>query len=144
VSEIVIDATGSGGDFPRGYELFVSSDGVNWGEPIARGGGRSKLAVQFPAVSARYLRVVNQGSAGNWWSIHELTVGAPGTGAAAPAGSTSGLQQKTATLSDGTKLLAIYNAGTKLATFDRQLGTSTWTYKLPATAVAIFTERATG
>lgn len=143
VSEFLIDATGSGGDFPRGYELFASTDGVTWGQPIARGGGRAKLAVQFPAVSARYLRIVNQGSAGSWWSIHELSVSAPGAGAASGSGSGgSGLQQKTATLSDGTKLLAIYNAGKKLATFDRQLGSSTWTYKLPASAVAIFTERA--
>lgn len=43
-------------------------------------------------------------------------------------GTTSGLQQKRATLSDGAKLLAICNADTKLATFDRRLGTST--YKL--------------
>jgi hypothetical protein len=86
--------------------------------------------------------VVNQGDAGNWWSIHELNVLGP-AGLFVPARSHGGLQRRTAVLPDGTQLLVVYNSGRGVATFDVPWGDSTYTYRLPAGAAAIFTTRST-
>jgi hypothetical protein len=71
-----IDATTSSGDYPRGFQVFVSNDGINWGAAIATGTGTAPLVtVSFPQQSARYFRVVlNKSSSTNWWSIGELNV----------------------------------------------------------------------
>jgi hypothetical protein len=74
-NEIVMDSASSTNDYARGYQVFVSSDGVNFGSAIASGTGAAALiTVQFPPQSARYLKIVQTGSASNWWSIAELNV----------------------------------------------------------------------
>ncbi len=75
-TNIVLDATASPGDYPRGYQVNVSSDGVAWGSPIASGAGSSAVtSISFAAVTARYVRVTQTGSvSGTWWSIHEFNV----------------------------------------------------------------------
>jgi hypothetical protein len=74
-SQLTLDAGTSTGDFPRGYQVFVSNDGTNWGSAIASGAGTTQLlTISFTARSARFVRVVQTGSAGNWWSIHEFNV----------------------------------------------------------------------
>jgi hypothetical protein len=74
-NEIIMDSASSTNDYARGYQVFVSSDGVNFGSAIASGTGAAALVtVQFPAQSARYLKIVQTGSASNWWSIAELNV----------------------------------------------------------------------
>jgi len=154
-SEISLDTSGSPGDFARGYEVYVSDDGESWGEPIARGGGRTQLRVLLPAVEARYIKIVNTGSSGSWWSIHELNVytsGAPesAAGSSTPSGDslmavTTGerpdddLQRKTARLPDGTHLEVVYNAGRKATEFEVSWAGTTYTYRLPAGATATFT-----
>jgi hypothetical protein len=73
--QITLDAAASTGDFPRGYQVFVSSDGVNFGSPIALGSGSSQLVtVRFAQQTARFVRIVQTGTAANWWSIHEFNV----------------------------------------------------------------------
>jgi sialate O-acetylesterase len=73
VWQIVLDATGSPGDFPRGYQVNLSNDGVNWGTPVASGMGASAVTtINFPAQSTRYIRVTQTGSDSGWWSIHEF------------------------------------------------------------------------
>ncbi|MEK8129428.1 discoidin domain-containing protein [Paenibacillus filicis] len=65
----------NGNDYARGYDVYVSNDGTNWGAPIASGAGTSaQITVDFTEQTARYIRVVQTGSATNWWSIHELHV----------------------------------------------------------------------
>ncbi|WP_073836093.1 discoidin domain-containing protein [Micromonospora sp. CB01531] len=140
-NQVVLDTTGSSGDSPRGYELFVSNDGTNWGQPIATGPGSPVNKILIPQVTGRYIRVVNQGDAGNWWSIHELNVLGPTGSASVAAGSDSGVQRKTAVLPDGTQLLVVYNARRSVATFDVPWGDTTYAYRLPASAAAIFTTR---
>jgi hypothetical protein len=83
-ARITLDAATSTGDYPRGYQVFLSGDGVNFGSAIATGNGSSQLvSISFPSQTARYIKIVQTGSAGNWWSIHELNVygtsGAPPT-----------------------------------------------------------------
>jgi glucosylceramidase len=75
VSAITFDSGASEGDFSRGYEIYASEDGAEWGAPIAIGAADTALfTVRFSRRRARYLRVVQTGSAGSWWSIHELDV----------------------------------------------------------------------
>jgi len=68
--QITMDSGGYAGDYARGYQVYLSSDGVNWGSPVATGTGTGALVtVGFPARSARYVRVVQTGAASSWWSI---------------------------------------------------------------------------
>lgn len=74
-SKIVMDSTGSNDDYARGYEVYVSQDGVNYGSSIASGTGSGPvLTVQFTGTSARYIKIVQTGSASNWWSVREFKV----------------------------------------------------------------------
>ena len=72
---IVLDAGASSGDYPQGYQVNVSNDGVNWGSPVAMGTGSAAVTtINFPAQTARYIRVTQTGSSSGWWSIHEFYV----------------------------------------------------------------------
>jgi hypothetical protein len=72
-NEITMDSASSTNDYARGYQVFVSSDGTNFGSAIASGTGAAALiTVQFPTQSARYLKIVQTGATSNWWSIAEL------------------------------------------------------------------------
>lgn len=73
--QIALDAGSSSNDYPRRYEVFVSADGVNFGTAVAKGTGSSPLVtIKFPVQTARYLKVVQTGTASFWWSVHELQV----------------------------------------------------------------------
>jgi fibronectin type 3 domain-containing protein len=89
-NEIVLDATASSGDYPRGYQVNVSNDGINWGNPVSSGNGTSAvITITFPNTVARFIRVTQtrSGVTGNYWSIHEFNVfGVSGTAPAAPSG----------------------------------------------------------
>ncbi len=62
-------------DWPRGYTLQLSRDGSSW-STVATGAGTKKAStIGFTAQAARYFRLTQTGSAGNWWSIGELTAG---------------------------------------------------------------------
>jgi hypothetical protein len=77
-NEVTMDSGGSTNDYARGYQVFVSNDGVSFGSAIASGTGSAALiTVQFPTQSARYIKIVQTGSASNWWSIAELNVSHP-------------------------------------------------------------------
>ncbi|WP_364144492.1 discoidin domain-containing protein [Paenibacillus sp. LPE1-1-1.1] len=74
-NKISIDAGPSSGDQPRGYSIYVSNDGVNWGSPISTGTGIGQdVQVFVPTQTARYMKVIQTGSASNWWSIAEFRV----------------------------------------------------------------------
>jgi hypothetical protein len=97
-NQITLDSAGSTNDFPRGWQVFVSGDGMSFGSAIASGTGTSALVTMtFPAQSARFIKIVQTGSASFWWSIAELNVfsggggtGAGGTGGAGGSGGSSG------------------------------------------------------
>lgn len=72
---ILLDSGVSSGDYARGFDVAVSSDGTNFGAPIASGSGTGQaVSISFPAQTARYVRVTLNKSATNWWSVHELHV----------------------------------------------------------------------
>jgi hypothetical protein len=73
LSAIVLDCGGSTGDYPRGYQVYLSKDGVNWGTPVASGNGSVVTSISFAGHAARYIRITQTGSASaNWWSIAEF------------------------------------------------------------------------
>ncbi|WP_434740455.1 DUF1996 domain-containing protein [Micromonospora sp. SH-82] len=67
-----ISLVSNGADYARGYQVFLSTDGSNWGSPVASGPGAETIAADFSPRNARYIRVVQTGSASNWWSISEF------------------------------------------------------------------------
>lgn len=75
-SAININSDLSTGDYPRGYAIRVSNDGINWGSSIANGIlWSSDITVTFSPQQARYIRIYQTGSASDhYWSIHELNI----------------------------------------------------------------------
>ncbi len=63
-------------DYPRWYEVYVSDDGINFGNAIASGEGESGTTeITFERQNARYIKICQTGSApSNYWSIYELYV----------------------------------------------------------------------
>jgi len=62
-------------DWARGYTLQLSRDGSTWSTVATGVGTRKATTIGFVAQAARYFRITQTGSAGNWWSIGELTAG---------------------------------------------------------------------
>ena len=72
VRRVVLDTGVDAGDFPRGYELQTSRDGARW-RAVASGAGSGQLTtIDFRSTTARFLRVVQTGAAGSWWSVADL------------------------------------------------------------------------
>ncbi len=77
VHGIVLDATGSDGDYPRGYRVHVGNSLEDLGEPAAEGeGSGARIELTFdPPQRGRFIRIEQTGSIDSlWWSIHELTL----------------------------------------------------------------------
>ena len=76
VSGLRLDAAGSPGDYPRGYEVTVSMDGKTWAAPVAKNKGTQPLVeIFFDHVKAKHIRITQTGStAGLFWSIHDLQI----------------------------------------------------------------------
>jgi glucosylceramidase len=76
VRRVVLDAGADAGDFPRGYALLTSADGVHWSDPPAAtgAGGGQLTTIDIPATAARFLRVVQTATAPQWWSVADLRV----------------------------------------------------------------------
>lgn len=73
-NRLLLDAGSSTGDYPRGYQVQVSDDATTW-TTVATGSAMTQAAiVQFPNQVARYLKIVQTGTATNWWTIQELNV----------------------------------------------------------------------
>ncbi|MEI9866085.1 MAG: carbohydrate-binding protein [Limisphaerales bacterium] len=86
---IILNCVNSANDYPRGYQVYVSNDGVNWGVSIATGAGSSGITtITFATQAARYIRIIQTGSSpGTFWSIDEFNVF--GTVPTTPAGVTA-------------------------------------------------------
>jgi glucosylceramidase len=78
VTRVVLDTGASTGDFPRGYALYLSSDGHRWGDPVATGAGTGQLTViDIAPRRASHIRVVGTASADSWWSVADVRVYEP-------------------------------------------------------------------
>jgi len=74
ICKITLDSTQSAGDYPRGYEVYISRDGKNWGPAVAKGEGKQPVVeIALKPTYGRFLKIVQTGKAeGLFWSIHEL------------------------------------------------------------------------
>jgi uncharacterized protein YjdB len=51
----------------------VSDNGTDWYGPGVSGTGADVMTiVSFPSTTVQYVRIIQTGSKGNWWSIHEV------------------------------------------------------------------------
>ncbi|REK75539.1 discoidin domain-containing protein [Paenibacillus paeoniae] len=74
-NRVVMNSTGNNNDYARGFEVYVSNDGTTWGSPLASGTGLGPvITVDLAPANARYIKIVQTGSASNWWSIREFNV----------------------------------------------------------------------
>jgi hypothetical protein len=132
---LVLDAGTSSSDYPRGYQVNVSNDGLNWGIPVATGSGSSAVTtILFGNQNARYIRVTQTGSvSGLWWSIHEINVlgTVPATPTALAGTSLSGSQVSliwnAATSTGGYNIKRSPNSGGPYATVAWNLTDTTYT-----------------
>ena len=76
VSGVILDAGDAADDAPQGYKVELSTDGNNWGQPVATGHGTSALTqIVFPAAPAKFIRITQTGSHPSYfWSIYEMQV----------------------------------------------------------------------
>jgi HEAT repeat protein len=77
IAGLVLDTRGSGGDYPRGYEVYVSSSSLGEGQLVVKGEGKGPVTeIKFDKpVRGRAVKIVQTGEAlGAFWSIHELTI----------------------------------------------------------------------
>jgi hypothetical protein len=74
-NRIVIEAGPNQSDYPRGFEILTSNDGVNWVTVITGAQANATNDIDFVRQNARYLRIRQTGSAAsNGWSIAEVNV----------------------------------------------------------------------
>jgi glucosylceramidase len=70
--QVVFDTGVSTGDYPRGYTVTTSTDGVNW-STAANGQGTGQFTtVSLSGASVRYVRMTLTASSGSWWSVADV------------------------------------------------------------------------
>lgn len=77
VRSVVLDTTGSDGDYPRGYQVWVGDTPEPAGPPALEGIGSAAVTEMIfdPPRTGRHVRIVQTGSDGGaYWSVHELMV----------------------------------------------------------------------
>ncbi|MGJ8695418.1 MAG: DUF7133 domain-containing protein [Verrucomicrobiaceae bacterium] len=75
ISTVTLDTRPSAGDYPRKYEVQVSTDGKKWSKPLAKGKGENPLTeIYFDPTEAKFLRITQTGKHKLYWSIHELHI----------------------------------------------------------------------
>ncbi len=76
LNSLVLDATGSGSDYPREYSVEFSSDGSQWTEVVPKTRGTEAVTeIILPGAKTRHVRISQHGhSPDKFWSIHELEV----------------------------------------------------------------------
>ncbi|NLF70894.1 MAG: hypothetical protein GX575_17825 [Candidatus Anammoximicrobium sp.] len=77
IKGLVLDSQGSGGDYPRGYEIYVSPSSLGDGQLVLKGKGTQAVTrIEFSQpVRGRAVKIIQTGRApGLYWSIHELAI----------------------------------------------------------------------
>lgn len=73
---IELNSGSASGDYPRGFAVQLSTDGVTWGSSVATGAGASnQTRIAVGTQTARYIRVqLTTGWSSNWWTVGEVRV----------------------------------------------------------------------
>ncbi|HEX5781995.1 MAG TPA: discoidin domain-containing protein [Solirubrobacteraceae bacterium] len=74
IRRVVLDTGADRGDFPRGYALQTSRDGVVWADAASGAGSGQLTTIDIPPTRARYVRVNQTATAPQWWSVADLRV----------------------------------------------------------------------
>jgi hypothetical protein len=76
IAGLLLDSTGSGNDYPRGYRVELSNNGTQWNTPVATGKGTNAVTeIVFKPAKAKFIRITQTGEQkGKFWSIHELDI----------------------------------------------------------------------
>ena len=74
IDAVILDAQNTKKEVPVTYSIQVSDDGKDWSSPIAAGDGKPLLEIPFAPVEARYLRVSQNGSSRDKWSVGEMKI----------------------------------------------------------------------
>lgn len=72
--ELVLDTGPDVNDYPRGYAVSVSRDGVTWSAAVTGAGSGQLTRIALPHGAIHYLRIVQTGTAPQWWSVADLRV----------------------------------------------------------------------
>ena len=70
--QVVFDTGVSAGDYPRGYTVTVSTDGVNWSTAASGQGTGQFTTVSLAGTQVRYVRMTLTASSGSWWSVADV------------------------------------------------------------------------
>jgi glucosylceramidase len=70
--QVVFDTGVSTGDYPRGYTVSVSTDGVNWSTAASGQGTGQFTAVNLSGAPVRYVKMTLTASSGSWWSVADV------------------------------------------------------------------------
>lgn len=71
--QVVFDTGVSTGDYPRGYTIATSTDGVNWTTAVAAGQGTGQFTTaDLSGAPVRYVRMTLTASGGSWWSVADV------------------------------------------------------------------------
>jgi hypothetical protein len=68
-----VTLTSKADDWARELSVYASADGLKW-RPVACGPGGLITDFWFEVTAARYLKFVQGGGEGGWWSLHEIVV----------------------------------------------------------------------
>jgi glucosylceramidase len=71
VRRIVFDTGASTGDYPRGYTITASPDGVHWTTAATTGAGQFAQA-DLRGRQIRYVRITLTAPADSWWSVADV------------------------------------------------------------------------
>ncbi|WP_340006978.1 discoidin domain-containing protein [Paenibacillus sp. FSL K6-0276] len=74
IEGIDLDNSLSPYDYPRQYQVYVSNDAQRWTQIISGTGRKELTKIVFAKVNTRYIKIVQTGADGNYWSIQELQV----------------------------------------------------------------------
>ena len=75
ISALSLECARDSKDYARGYQVFVSNDNQNWGNPVAEGkGAGTSIKIDLKPTPGRYLKIVQTETAENNWSINEMKI----------------------------------------------------------------------
>ena len=74
LTQVVLDDTDNAGDYPRGYDVGLSTNGTAFTSVATGTPATAVVTINFAAAQGRYLRVTQTGAVANYWSIDELRV----------------------------------------------------------------------